>query len=137
MGKYVFPCTRLHIGQGWVFLRAPDPLEKASNCPKGQLRVPSPVPFYETLGYGIFMKKVTPTAARIVKKSLWKDINRWIEEEYNAERLEIDVHKKRKRLRSMLEMSKKNDGTFYAGAILLEEDRLPSRNKLIILTWDA
>jgi hypothetical protein len=26
------------------------------------------------------MKKVTPTAARIVKKSLWKDINRWIDE---------------------------------------------------------
>lgn len=83
------------------------------------------------------MKKVTPTAARIVKKSLWKDINRWIDEDYNAQSLELNVHNKRKRLRSMLEMSKKNDGVFYAGAILLEEDRFPSRNMLTILTWDT
>ena len=83
------------------------------------------------------MKKVTPTVARIVKKSLWKDINRWIDEGYSAQSIEIDTHNKRKLLRRTLELSKKNDGIFYAGAILVEEDRFPSSNKLIVLTWDA
>ena len=72
------------------------------------------------------MTEVTSTAARIVKKSLWKDIQRWIDKDYESGPLEIDTHNKRKFLPRALELTKKNDGDFYAGAVLTELRRYPS-----------
>jgi len=42
------------------------------------------------------MEKVTPTAARIVKKGLWKDIQRWVNEDYASGSIEIDTCGKKK-----------------------------------------
>ena len=83
------------------------------------------------------MKQVNPTVARIVKKSLWKDIMRWLDEDYASGGIEIDTSNKRKVLRRAQELTRKNDGVFYAGSILIEVTRFPSRNELVVLTWDA
>jgi len=83
------------------------------------------------------MSEITPTAARVVKKGLWKDIYRWVHDDSLSEPLQFDGYNKRKRMPRLLEAYKKHRGDFYAGAILFEAARYPSRNKLIVLTWSA
>lgn len=83
-----------------------------------------------------YMEKITPTVARIVKKGLWKDIQRWVNEDYASGTIEIDTCSKKKILSRALDLTKKKDGDFYAGAILVEVSRFPSKNSLIVLTWD-
>jgi hypothetical protein len=83
------------------------------------------------------MKQVNPTVARIVKKSLWRDIKRWLDEDYASDAIEIDTSNKRKILRRAQVLTKKKDGVFYVGSILCEVARFPSRNELVVLTWDT
>lgn len=83
------------------------------------------------------MSEITPTAARIVKKGLWKDIYRWIDEKISSDQMGFYEPNERKWISRFLSVWKKELGDLYTGAILFKNERYPRKNQIVVFTWRA
>ena len=81
------------------------------------------------------MSEITPTAARVVKKSLWKDISRWIDEKQSEGNFGFEERRRRNWISRFLTTWKKHLGDLYAGAIIVKHPRYFRKHRIIVFNW--